>query len=97
MDDQEKYQLKKIYQTMQTEGWAFLMAAMSQKREQVIAKLKRAGSESSWRNQQGRLDGFDEAVNLPDVLVRGLDDDADEKTAAQLADETLQTLTGGNK
>lgn len=98
MDDQERYQIKRIYQMTQTEGWGYMMAAWAQKREQgILSKLKRATTEMPWRHAQGRLDGFDEAVNLASVLAKQYEDGMDEMTAAEQAAETIAHLRGGPK
>lgn len=95
MDDQEKYQIRRIAETMATEGWGFLMAAWAQKREaKILAHLKRATKEDSWRKHQGRLEGFDEAVMLPEMLASQLNESREEQEAERERQRIVNELTG---
>lgn len=96
MEDQEKYQIRRIAETMSTEGWAFLLAAWAQKREEkILGQLKRARSESHWRFHQGRLEGFDDAVTLPEILRAQLDNFHEEQESEAERKRIVSELTGG--
>lgn len=96
MNDQEKHQIREISKLMTMPGWAFLLAAWAQKREgKILGHLKRARGESHWRFQQGRLDGFDEAVTLPETLTAQLDDSREEQASEEDRKRLVSELTGG--
>lgn len=96
MDDQERYQVRKIAEMMATEGWAFLMAAWAQKREvKILGHLKRSRGESHWRFHQGRLDGFDEAVTLAETLASQLETIHEDQESEAERKRVVEELTGG--
>lgn len=96
MDDQEKYQIRRIAEMMNTEGWAFLMAAWAQKREgKILGQLKRATKEDSWRKQQGRLEGFDEAVMLAETLTSQLENYREDQESERERKCVVDELMGG--
>lgn len=96
MDGQEKYQIRRIAEMMATEGWTFLLAAWAQKREgKILGQLKRATKEDSWRKQQGRLEGFDEAVTLAESLTAQLDDYREAQASEEDRKRVIDELTGG--
>jgi hypothetical protein len=96
MEDQEKYQLRKIAEMMNSEGWAFLLAAWAQKREvKILGLLKRARGESHWRFHQGRLDGFDEAATLADTLTAQLESYHEDQESEAERKRVVEELTGG--
>lgn len=95
MDDQEKYQIRKIAQMMASEGWGYLLAAWAQKRDaKILGQLKRARSESHWRFHQGRLDGFDDAVTLAETLTAQLEVTVESKESEAERKRVVQELTG---
>ena len=75
---------------MNMPGWTYLMAAWVQLREgKIIGRMKQARTEMPWRYYQGRLDGFDEAVNLAEKLVQDVGESADTHTTAQQEAEAI--------
>ena len=95
MDDQEKFQIRRIAEMMNTEGWGFLMAAWAQKREaKILGQLKRARSESHWRFHQGRLEGFDDAVTLAETLASQLEVALESKESEAERKRVVAELTG---
>jgi hypothetical protein len=92
-DEQEKLQLREIQRMMRSDGWTYLMAAWFQMREtKILGRMKAARTEMPWRYQQGRLDGFDEAVNLAEKLVGALAETEPIKTPEQEAQEIINSL-----
>jgi hypothetical protein len=94
IDQEERSQLLEIRRMMQSPGWTYLMAAWVQLREgKIIGRLKSARSEMPWRYQQGRLDGFDDAVNLAEKLVADVGDMAQpQRSAQEEAEEILKSI-----
>lgn len=94
IDQEERLQLLEIRRMMQSPGWTYLMAAWVQLREgKIIGRMKAARSEMPWRYFQGKLDGFDEAVNLAERLVADVAQPAaPQKTAQEEAEEILRTV-----
>lgn len=98
MDAQEKYQIREIAKMMATPGWAFLLAAWAQKREgKILGHLKRSRAEAHWRFHQGRLDGFDEAVTLPETLASQLEAIQEDQTSETERLRIVAELSGGQK
>lgn len=91
--DQERAQLRAIRRMMNQDGWTYLMAAWIQLREsKILGKLKNTHAETHWRFQQGRLDGFDDAVNLAERLVGDLQDEVTAEQAQTEADELVKSI-----
>lgn len=98
MDPEQRHQLRMVSDLVGHPGWPYLMAAWAQLREEkILARMKKARTEMPWRFDQGRLEGFDEAIALPEFLVRQLDDASEELTAAEQAAEVIKNLHGGPK